>query len=50
MLLYISLVQLIAEEFSRADLFKCNKLRLLWGMYGSMLGGAAAMCILAIWA
>ncbi|KAI8474633.1 MAG: ZIP family transporter [Monoraphidium minutum] len=47
MLLYISLFQLIAEEFSREDLLVRPRLRL--GMTAGMLLGAACMCVLAIW-
>ena len=47
MLLYISMYQLIAEEFSREDLIVRGRLRaaLLLGL----AGGAACMCVLAIW-
>eukprot|EP00775_Hariotina_reticulata_P007796 gene7796-7993_t len=48
MLLYIGMYQLIAEEFSREDLLVKPRLRL--GMYTALCLGAAAMCILGIWA
>ncbi|KAF6262375.1 ZIP family transporter [Scenedesmus sp. NREL 46B-D3] len=48
LLLYISMFQLIAEEFSREDLLVLTKLRL--GMYASLCLGVASMCILGIWA
>ncbi|GBF93320.1 zinc-nutrition responsive transporter, partial [Raphidocelis subcapitata] len=47
MLLYISMYQLIAEEFSREDLILKGRLR--GGMIAGLLAGAACMCILAIW-
>jgi zinc transporter ZupT len=47
LLLYVSLFQIVAEEFSKGS----NQLN--WGvkigMYLSLISGAAAMCILAIW-
>jgi len=48
MLLHIGMFQLIAEEFSREDLVAKPKLRL--GMCAAMCLGAAAMCIVGIWA
>jgi hypothetical protein len=39
--------QLIAEEFSREDLVVKGRLRI--GMILGLLGGAACMCVLAIW-
>eukprot|EP00882_Tetradesmus_deserticola_P002513 GHRQ01002675.1.p1 GENE.GHRQ01002675.1~~GHRQ01002675.1.p1 ORF type:complete len:375 (+),score=159.09 GHRQ01002675.1:202-1326(+) len=48
MLLYIGMFQLIAEEFSREDMLVHTRLRL--GMYAALCLGAAAMCILGIWA
>eukprot|EP00877_Chromochloris_zofingiensis_P010839 jgi/Chrzof1/6008/Cz17g00150.t1 len=47
MLLYISMYQLIAEEFSCDDLLVKPKLRV--GMYAALCFGAACMCVLAIW-
>ncbi|GBF90062.1 zinc-nutrition responsive transporter [Raphidocelis subcapitata] len=47
MLLYISMYQLIAEEFSREDLVVRPRLRL--GMALALLAGAGCMCLLAIW-
>ena len=47
MLLYISMYQLIAEEFSRQDLVGSPGTLVL--MYLSLLLGGAAMCVLAIW-
>jgi zinc transporter 1/2/3 len=47
MLLYISMYQLIAEEFSRQDLIGRPGTLVL--MYLAMLLGGAAMCVLAIW-
>lgn len=47
MLLYISMYQLIAEEFSREDLVVRGRLRL--GMVAGLLLGAASMCVLAMW-
>lgn len=44
---YISMYQLIAEEFSREDLVV--KARLRWGMLSGLLVGAGCMCVLAIW-
>jgi hypothetical protein len=44
---YISMYQLIAEEFSREDLLYRGRLRL--GLVGALLMGAASMCVLAIW-
>jgi hypothetical protein len=44
---YISLLQLIAEEFSRADLLSHTRLRL--GLTSGLLLGAACMAVLAIW-
>jgi zinc transporter ZupT len=47
LLLYVSLFQIVAEEFSKGS----NQVN--WpvkiGMYVSLIAGAAAMCILAIW-
>jgi hypothetical protein len=48
MLLYIAMFQLIAEEFSREDMLVRPRLRL--GMYAALCMGAAAMCLLGIWA
>lgn len=45
---YISMYQLIAEEFSREDLVVKGRLRA--GMFAALLVGAAAMCIVGIWA
>lgn len=47
MLLYIGLHQLIAEEFSKADLTVRPGLR--FGMFLALILGAAAMCALALW-
>jgi zinc transporter 1/2/3 len=48
MLLYVALVQLIGEEFSRQDLNSRPKLKL--GMLASAILGAGLMCMLAVWA
>eukprot|EP00775_Hariotina_reticulata_P009847 gene9847-10006_t len=48
MLLHIGMYQLVAEEFSREDLLVKPKLR--FGMYAALCLGAAAMCIVGIWA
>ncbi len=44
---YISMYQLIAEEFSREDLVVKSRLRL--GMVAGLVAGAACMCVLAVW-
>lgn len=49
-LLYIALIQLVAEDFSRVDTQRAQALPLRLAMYAAILGGAAAMCLLAIWA
>jgi zinc transporter 1/2/3 len=48
MLLYISIYQLIAEEFSKTQLLTQTKFRL--GMYAALIAGAGSMAVLAIWA
>lgn len=48
MLLYIALIQLIGEEFSRQELVERNGLKS--AMLISLTLGAACMCMLAIWA
>jgi zinc transporter 1/2/3 len=48
MLLYIALIQLIGEEFSRQELLERNGLK--FAMLISLTVGAASMCMLAIWA
>ena len=49
MLLYISLVQLIAEDMGRfSSSGRDGRLRL--GCWAALAGGSAAMCLLAIWA
>ncbi len=50
MLLYISLIQLIAEDFSREDSSKPASGRVRLGSYAALFLGAASMCIIAIWA
>ncbi|KAI8467378.1 MAG: Zinc/iron permease [Monoraphidium minutum] len=47
MLLYISMFQLIAEEFSREDLLVKGRLRA--AVTAGLLLGAACMCVLAVW-
>lgn len=47
MLLYISMYQLIAEEFSREDLVVRGRLRA--AMICGLLLGACSMCVLAVW-
>jgi zinc transporter 1/2/3 len=48
MLLYVALVQVIGEEFTRQDLNTRPRLKL--GMLASAALGAGLMCILALWA
>lgn len=45
---YVAMVELIAEEFTREDLLVKPRLRV--AMWAALLLGAAAMCVLAIWA
>lgn len=49
MLLYISLIQQIAEEFSKDDLHDSSKAKLKYMMYTALLCGAASMCCIALW-
>jgi zinc transporter 1/2/3 len=48
MLLYISIYQLIAEEFSKTQLLTQTRFRL--GMYAALILGAGCMAVLALWA
>jgi zinc transporter 1/2/3 len=48
MLLYIALVQLLAEELSWEDLAARPRLKL--GLLAAVVAGAGVMCVLAIWA
>jgi zinc transporter 1/2/3 len=48
MLLYIALIQLIGEEFSRQELVERNGLKS--AMLLALTLGAACMCLLAVWA
>lgn len=49
-LLYISLLHFLAEDFTRADLNQANKRALRWLMVAAMLAGMAIMTVLGIWA
>lgn len=48
-LLYIALIQLCAEEFSKSDLRGSMKVGLRVAMYAALVLGAALMCVLTIW-
>ena len=50
MLLYISLVQLIAEDFTRIDADQPKSLLFRLATYGALALGAGCMAMLAIWA
>lgn len=49
MLIYIALIQIIAEEFSKEDLHGRGKWLSKLGMYAALLTGATSMCGLALW-
>lgn len=49
MLVYIGLVQLIAEDFSKTSM-QGKSWAMRFGCYTAVLGGMASMCIIAIWA
>lgn len=49
MLLYISLIQQIAEEFSKDDLHDTTKVKLKYSMYLALITGAASMCCIALY-
>ena len=50
LLLYISLVQLIAEDFTRIDGHQPRGLLFRLATYGALAFGAACMALLAMWA
>lgn len=50
LLLYIGLVQLIAEDFTREDLQEDRKSWVRAGMHLSLLGGVALMAVIGNWA
>lgn len=50
LLLYISLVQLIAEDFTRIDADQPRGLLFRLATYGALALGAGCMAMLAIWA
>ena len=50
LLLYISLVQLIAEDFTRIDNNQPRGLLFRLATYAALALGAACMAMLAIWA
>ncbi len=50
LLLYVSLVMLVAEDFSRSDLQKAGGFLIHLAMYLALILGAALMAMLAIWA
>ena len=49
MLLYMALMQFIAEDFSRSDVLAPNNLRLRLKMYLSLLSGAVCMTMIGAW-
>ncbi|GLC65813.1 hypothetical protein PLESTF_000346000 [Pleodorina starrii] len=49
MLLYISLVQLVAEDMGRRIPGRDSPMRRM-GCFAALCGGAASMCLLAVWA
>eukprot|EP00798_Chlamydomonas_sp_ICE-L_P027974 gene27974-8859_t len=50
MLLYVSLIQLIAEDFSREDLTNPTSISVKLCTYAALVFGAFCMCLLAEWA
>jgi solute carrier family 39 (zinc transporter), member 1/2/3 len=49
MLIYIALIQIIAEEFSKVELHGNVKLQQKLCMYSALVMGAICMCIMALW-
>lgn len=49
LLLYISLVQMIAEDFTRSDVSKAGSWGLRLATYAALIFGAICMAIIAIW-